>query len=209
MWNKRTVEHTRRAHWQSSTPSPKTARLRLSWPPPANCCRSTRRCCKTPPLQLPLVASAAACGFRFGCCTWAAFSCTPILPIPPSHPPARTLNVDVDGEMGVHQAHLVLVALGHAGDHVLIQRGQGGAGHRGGQVRREQQVRACSWAGGLRVGMLNGPPRSISIHRCRTPPPHAASMPSAADADTEAAACSSRQHTIRSKPCYAASAATV
>ena len=48
---------------------------------------------------------------------------------------ALTLDVDVDGEMRVHQAHLVLVALGHAGDHVLKQAGRqaGGKQQAGGQ----------------------------------------------------------------------------
>lgn len=39
---------------------------------------------------------------------------------------ARTLNVDVDGEMCVDEAHLVLVALGHTRDHVLRQDRNGG-----------------------------------------------------------------------------------
>jgi len=35
------------------------------------------------------------------------------------------LDVDVDGEMGVHVAHLVLEAPGHADDHVVDQRAHG------------------------------------------------------------------------------------
>jgi hypothetical protein len=43
------------------------------------------------------------------------------------HARALVLNVDVDGEVGIHEAHLVLVALGHTGDHVLMGAGAGGA----------------------------------------------------------------------------------
>jgi hypothetical protein len=38
------------------------------------------------------------------------------------------LHVDVDGEMGVDVAHLVLEALGHADDHVVDQRADGAEG---------------------------------------------------------------------------------
>jgi hypothetical protein len=38
------------------------------------------------------------------------------------HLGALALNVDVDGEVGIHETHLVLEALGHARDEVLRHR---------------------------------------------------------------------------------------